>query len=465
VTTRVLHASRVLYGVAPATVEGPARVHIVDGQITAVTPGEAAAGDDRLPDHVALVPAFVDGHTHAALHGLRGAALAPHAGGNLVEDLFYGFERRLTADDVRALATLGAYEALIAGTALVWDHYGHGEALAEAFTTAGIGAVIAPTLQDRAVSGREPWIDGTPAAWRATERLAEGRFPGVHAAWGPHATDTVSPALLARIADAARATGLPVHLHVAQSADEVARAAAEGTTPGARLDVLADVPTTAVHGLYLTDADLAAFAKRPTTLVVCPASQAWFGFPADIDAWEAAGCAWAVATDAAVSNDTLAVAREVRALALLRAARLTDHAARRAFARTGDAAFVDDHGRARRQHLDAHPLDAAPLLARVTTIPGAMHPDFRAGAIAPGHRANLLVLDTAHPTVWPCPDLARALTLADAPSAIVRMMVDGRWRTPEGHHASSLACEAALNEARAYLSVRLPLLLGSASKS
>ncbi|MFM2160961.1 MAG: hypothetical protein RLZZ383_473 [Pseudomonadota bacterium] len=464
-TRRVLHARRVLYGVAPDVQEGPARVHIEEGVISGVTPGPPAADDERLPDHVALTPAYVDGHTHAALHGLRGAALAPHAGGNLVEDLFYRFERHLLADDVRALATLGAYEALISGTALVWDHYGHAEALAEAFSTAGLSAVVAPTLQDRAVSGREPWIDGTPAAWRATERIASGAFRGVHAAWGPHATDTVSPNLLAAIADAARSTGLPVHLHVAQSVEEVARAAAEGTTPGARLDVLGDVPTTAVHGLYLTERDLAAYASRPTTLIVCPSSQAWFGFPADVDAWEAAGCRWGVATDAAVSNDTLAVAREARTLALLRAARWTDHPARRRFAATGDAAAASTHGAARRDHVNAHPIDAAPLLARVTSVPGAMHPAFRAGAIAPGYRAHLLALDTEHPCVWPCPDLARAMTLADAPSAITRMMIDGVWRTEAGVHAATLAAEPALSEARRYLSVRLPLLLGSASRS
>jgi 5-methylthioadenosine/S-adenosylhomocysteine deaminase len=464
-TRRVLHARRVLYGVAPDVQEGPARVHIDAGVISSVTPGPPAADDERLPDHVALTPAYVDGHTHAALHGLRGAALAPHAGGNLVEDLFYRFERHLLADDVRALATLGAYEALISGTALVWDHYGHAEALAEAFSTAGLSAVVAPTLQDRAVTGREPWIDGTPAAWRATERIASGAYRGVHAAWGPHATDTVSPALLTAIADAARSTGLPVHLHVAQSADEVARAAAEGTTPGARLDVLADVPTTAVHGLYLTERDLTAYATRPTTLIVCPSSQAWFGFPADIDAWEAAGCRWGVATDAAVSNDTLAVAREARTLALLRAAGLTGHATRQAFARSGDPRDAAAHAGVRRAHLDANPLDAGSLLARVTTIPGAMHPAFRAGAIAPGYRAHLLALDTEHPCVWPCPDLARAMTLADAPSAITRMMIDGVWRTASGAHAATLAAEPALDQARRYLSVRLPLLLGSASRS
>ena len=92
-----------------------------DGQIAAVV-------EEDFGEHL-ITPAFVDAHTHLALSVLRGLEIPRAHHGNLVEEFFFGVEKEMTADDVRAFVRMGAYEALLHGTGLVWDHYYHGDSV------------------------------------------------------------------------------------------------------------------------------------------------------------------------------------------------------------------------------------------------------------------------------------------------------------------------------------------------
>ena len=96
-----------------------------------------------------------------------------------------------------------------------------------------------------------PFISGVDGQWLLEEardrkiktlaldadtRAAEG---GIVAALGPHATDTVSPALWSRIAEISQARDLPIHVHVAQSVEEQERSFEHhGCSPIERLDRL-----------------------------------------------------------------------------------------------------------------------------------------------------------------------------------------------------------------------------------
>ena len=61
------------------------------------------------------------------------------------------------------------------------------------------------------------------AAWKALHAAWEGRGEGrIRLAMSPHATDTCGPDLLRAAAARARALGVPITTHLAQSAREVA---------------------------------------------------------------------------------------------------------------------------------------------------------------------------------------------------------------------------------------------------
>lgn len=443
---------------------GPARVTVDGAHILAVEPGATAQpGDDDLGD-LLLTPAFVDAHTHLALVALRGAAVGAAAAGNMVEDLFFRFESRLTGADVRAFARAGAYECLLHGTGFVSDHYYFGRDVAAALVETGLTGMVAPTLQDLSGPGarRADAAFADTAAIHADAALAAA---GVVAAVGPHATDTVSDDLWRRLHRFAADAGLPIHAHVAQSVDEVARLAARSGDPPLghlrRLGVLDHDRWLLVHLLYTTDADLAALDDRHT-LVLCPSSQAQFGFPAPVHRWQAAGRRVAIATDCAASNDGMGLPKELRAAAALRVASVARTPLADRFARTGSLAdaraLAADRDRlwSATQRLG----DPTALLHAVWTVGAHLHGAARAGVLAPGFLANLAVWDLHHPAFWPGLDPLRALVYGDPAPALQQLMTAGAWRTARGHHAD-LARSPAWRDARLEASARLAALTGA----
>ena len=165
--TRWLASRRVVLGEGEALRVVPALIELTEPYVGRVEPLEedayaermsrARAAGDEVTDHGdrLVSPAFVNAHTHLSLGMLRGFNLAAAARGNMVEELFFAVESTLTAEDVRAFTRMGAYESLLNGVGLVWDHYYFGETVAEALAEVGLSGVVAPTLQDLSGPGKD----------------------------------------------------------------------------------------------------------------------------------------------------------------------------------------------------------------------------------------------------------------------------------------------------------------------
>lgn len=411
-----------------------------------------------------VTPAFIDGHTHLCLSALRGLSVPEDADANLVEDFFFRIETKMGPDDVRAFVRMGAYEALIHGTALVWDHYYRPDSVIAGLLDVGLPAVVAPTLQD--LSG--PGVDQHDASLERTATIAADASlaaRGIFAAYGPHATDTVSDALFAQVAERSERHALPVHCHVAQSLDELERVRAiRGCSP---LDVLhrtgvlaASPRTLLIHNIFVTEPEIAALDKDRVALGFCPHSKEIFAYLPDIRAWSAARLPWFLGTDCAASNDALNVQGELRATAGLRSAGVTWSAPHQAFLQSGS---LDDARAAWRERAKARVktpwlADPAFLLDRVWGIPGRLHPAFRAGVIAPGALANLAIWDLDHPTFWPGREPVRQLTMSDTIGALHNVMAAGRWVGVHGDYHRSLVATDAYREAHREASDRLTAL-------
>jgi cytosine/adenosine deaminase-related metal-dependent hydrolase len=436
----------------------PATIHIDAGRITAVddAPAELDLGDKL------VTPAFVDAHTHLALVGLRGLDVAAASAGNVVEELFYRVEAKMTPEDVRALVRVGAYEALLHGTAVVWDHYYHPEALVEGLRDAGLRGVVAPALQDLSGPG-VPLCDHHFACTSDLHARRDLADEGFGIVVGPHATDTVSDDLWRRCTELSAALGVPIHCHLAQSHEEVARAEARaGTTPAGLLESLGVLEADAlfVHGLYLTDSDLLRLDPSRHTLGLCPASQAQFGFVAPVSSWAISGLPWVVATDGAATNDSHNVMKELRAVAALRTAGHAHREDHRRWRASDRLRHADDVEASRRRLWRAREALGSPgaLLSRVWDVPGSIHPRVRCGALEAGRWAHLAVWDLDHPAFWPSTDPLRSLVYGDCSAALDRMMIAGAWRTT-GDHAASLVAEEDWRAARSEASARLEALL------
>ncbi len=391
-----------------------------------------------------ITPAFINAHTHLAMVCFRGLRVEASTAKNVVEDLFYHVEQRITDDDIAAFARQGAYESLLHGVGLVWDHYYGAQALAAAIASTGLTAVVAPTLADLSgpgVADLDRQLDATVAlsapAW--AER-------GIWSAVGPHASDTVSASLWGTVRDLATRHTLPVHAHLSQSLEELQRCVARhNTTPLRWLQSLglleADIPHALwVHGLYLQDDELDLLDPRRHTLGFCPYSQLIYCHMADAITWQAKGLRFIAATDCAASNDSMNVQKELRQLSGLRTAEIAFDADQRRFWRGGDLADAERAGATRRALHDAREalVDPNVLLSKVFEVPGQLHPAFTAGVIAPGALANLIIWEREHPAFWPGLHPLRTLALGDTTQAIHQMMVAGRWIGEAGDYHRSL---------------------------
>ncbi len=445
-------------------VVGPATIRISGAHIVAV---ERHLEPGRPVTEGLLAPAFVNAHTHLAMSAFRGVGGLAAMRGNVVEDLYFHLERHLEAEDVSAFARLAIAESLLAGVGTVWDHYYFGEAVAEACVLAGISAVVAPTLQDRA----GPGVARLEEQLACTEAMAaDGRLEaaGVVPAFGPHATDTVSAELWRRVVDGAERLRVPIHAHAAQSAEEYARAWDDrGTSPIGWLRAegwLDAAPATLlVHALYADRDDLQGLDPSRVALGYCPGSQIQYCFPAATSRWRALGQRVVIGTDCGACNDGMNVQQELRMAASGPLFGVVASGAFRAFWE-GDRAAAQRVAAARKQILAEAEIEPAVLLHAVWEGPGTLHPRLRVGAIRPGYRANLVLYDSEHPCFWPGTDPLRALALQDVAPAIERMMLGGRWLSPPGEHRRAVLDAPWLHDARERARARLGPLLGRSAE-
>lgn len=389
-----------------------------------------------------ITPALINAHTHLAMSFFRGIGCESAAQGNMIEDLFYRMESLLSPEDVRSFARMGAWENLLAGNALVWDHYYHGRSLASAAEETGLCAVIAPTIQDLAGPGQSRWEE----EWSATLDIHHSeqlRKQGIFAAFGPHATDTVSGKLWQQITAAAASEKLPIHSHHAQSSEEYQRCLIQHhCSPTAWLNQLGvfdqGVRHLLVHNIFIHQHELAFYRKPGITAAFCPFSSLIFAFPSRVLGWEDSGINWTIGTDCVASNDSMNLQKELRYLSGIPMQSVGFSEPFHSFfhQQTGSAsALTEERNRLFSDYAAFR--DHNWLLKKVLSIPGSLHPDFLAGLIAPSYLANLIIWDIDHPSVWPFRG-AGNLTMGDTGAAIWQMMCRGQWMGEGGNFHHSL---------------------------
>jgi len=289
-----------------------------DGLISAIGPGVAAQPGDETIDAAGapLVPALVNGHTHAAMTLFRGY------GGDLplmrwLREKVWPVEAKLEPDDVYWGTRLACVEMIRTGTTRFWDMYWHPEATARAIDDTGLRATIGGPLFD---------ADGGTAEMqaKALENLdaLAGRDPAIGAALAPHSIYMVSEELLRWTAETAAERGVAIHIHLSETEQEVTECIAEhGERPAAYLDrvgVLGE-RTVLAHGVWLDQAELELIAARGATVVTNPVANlklavgGIFPYPAARQADVAVG----LGTDGAGSNDSLDLFSDLKTFALM----------------------------------------------------------------------------------------------------------------------------------------------------
>lgn len=302
----------------PAKASGAVRADIlIEGSRFARIGDNLPAGDDaEVVDcsRFAVLPAFYNGHTHAAMTLLRGYADDMPLQ-KWLQEYIWPFEAKMTAMDVAVGSRLAILEMIKSGTVFFADMYWHREETMKAAEEMGVRASIGVTFAETLMSAEmiEKNFDFLAAHTGESER--------VRLAVMPHSVYTVGESLFRRCAEFARAEKFLFHTHLSETKREVEDCQKQYGCSPVRLLKRAgalDGNLVAAHCVHFSDDDMKAFVDSGATAVLNPCSNLKLssGIPL-IHAMLAGGMRLALGTDGASSNNNLDMHEEMKLAALL----------------------------------------------------------------------------------------------------------------------------------------------------
>ena len=395
--------------IAPVDTDALLHNHAVavhDGRIVDLLPsGEAQTRYQptkrtRLDNHI-LIPGLINLHTHAAMNLMRGLADDLPLMTWLQEHIWPTEAEHVSEKFVREGTRLACAEMLRGGITTFNDMYFFPDAAAEAAAEFGMRAMIGLTTLEfptRYASDAEDYLNKGLAV---RERWLDHPLLGFCLA--PHAPYTVSDASFLRVATLAEQTGMPIHCHIHETAQEITDSLAQyGERPLQRLRRLGITgpELIGVHAVHLNDEDLAILAESGTHIAHCPSSNLKLGSGiAPVAKMQQMGISLGLGSDGAASNNRLDLFGEMRLAALL------------AKGSTGDPTQLPAHE-----------------VLRMATLNGAkaLGLDRLTGSITPGKAADLCAVDLGAQENRPCYDPIAQLIHVAGRESVSHVWVAGK---------------------------------------
>ncbi|CAN5886058.1 formimidoylglutamate deiminase [soil metagenome] len=414
----------------------------------------------------ALLPGFVNAHSHAFQRLIRGRTQWRPTDGIGSDfwswrEAMYHAALSLSPDDVYAVSRFCFLEMLRAGITAVGEfHYLHNDPagrpyddraelahrviaaardvgmrirlLNVCYATGAIGAPLRP----------EQRRFGTPVLdefLRSTASLVDAYAadPLVSIGVAPHSIRAVPSDWLRPLHEFAVQHDLPFHMHVSEQPAEVdACVAAWGVRPVELLHDrgVLDARFTGVHATHISDAEITLLARSDATVCACPGTERDLGdgFLRAVDLASAGVCI-ALGTDSQTIIDMLEEMRLVEYHERLRRLERVVVTGRPAGATPRPRSSGQIGNRLEREALlgpTGRQLHPAPLLLEMGTVAGARSLHVESGVLDPGALADFVTVNLDDPTLagWTRDSLAAMLALS-APSAVISDAVVAGRRT------------------------------------
>ncbi len=398
-----------------------------DGRIAAILPQAEAQRRYQAESTVALsghviVPGLVNAHTHAAMSLFRGLADdLPLM--RWLNDHIWPAEQKWVSDAfVREGTRLAVAEMIRGGTTCFNDMYFYPDEAGKVASEAGMRMVVGLIVLD------------FPSVWAssADEYITKGievhdqflNDPLITTAFAPHAPYTVSDEPLERVRTYADELDIPIHMHVHETADEVAESVAKtGERPLARLERLGLLThrLLAVHLTQLDDSEIEKLAKTGVGVAHCPESNLKLASGlCPVAKLDRAGVNVCIGTDGAASNNDLGMLAEMRTAALL------------AKGVSGDASAVPAH-----------------TALRMATLNGAaaLGLDGEIGSLEPGKAADLVAVDLSQLETQPAHHPISQVVYSAGRHQITDVWINGH-RVLKGRQLVTLDSQQILRESR-----------------
>ena len=374
-------------------IEGNRIARIASG-ISAPAGAEVLDGTDK-----AIIPGFINTHTHASMTLFRGY------GDDLplmtwLEDYIWPVEAQMTAHDVYVGARLACLEMLRSGTTCFLDMYMHPLETAKAVEEMGLRAHLSYTLFDQGNAERAE-LD-RKRSYEYFDRFKEFS-DRITFTLGPHAIYTVSGEQLQFCHQFAQEHNVKIHLHLSETKGEIDECVRQhGLTPVRYLEKLGILSEHLVlaHVVWIDDEEMDLLAKYNVSVVHNPASNLKLasGYAFKYEEMKRRGIRIGIGTDGCSSSNNLDM---VVAMKL--------------------ASFLGKGWR-----FDSTACKADDIFASATSV-GADILGIPAGRVEEGALADVCLVDLNTPELVPLNSLTSNLVYATSGSSCVdTVIVDGR---------------------------------------
>ncbi len=365
---------------------------------------------DRIIDGKGMVaiPGLINCHTHASMSLFRGY------GDDLplmkwLNERIWPVEEKLTGEDVYWGAALSIAEMLRSGTTAFADMYFFMDDVARAVEEAGIKADLSFGL----VSSGDDWegsIENCRRFYNSWNGKADGR---ITVSLGPHAPYTCVPEFLAMVKGLADELGAKVHMHIAETLDEINRIKDKyDKTPVEYVEDtgLFEGEVIAAHCVHLTGKDMEIMNNSRVTAVHNPHSNMKLASGiAPVDKMREKGINVALGTDSSCSNNNLDMIAEMKAAALLQKVGTMDAVALPAY-----------------EALNMATVNGARALGR----------EGQTGRIKAGMKADIVLVDMDRFHLYPQHDLVSNVVYAAGGGDVAYTIVNGKVLVEKGELVS-----------------------------
>jgi 5-methylthioadenosine/S-adenosylhomocysteine deaminase len=343
-----------------------------------------------------VMPGMINTHAHVPMVIFRGLAEDVTID-KWFNDFIWPLESNLQSEDVYWGMQLGLAEMIESGVTSVADHYFYMDEAAQAVEKAGTRGLLAWAIFGS--QGAE-MIDRTAEFVSKWQGSADGRIR----TWlAPHAPYTCDDDFLRLCAQTAQKLGVGIHIHVSEEMGQTqASLAKRGKTPIEVIrDVgILDVPTILAHVCGALPQDIPLLAKHPTGIAHAPKTYLKLAMDiAPVLAFREAGIPVGLATDGAVSNNTLNLWESLRLLAMMQKDR----------AKTPEVMPIPE---------------ALHIATRESARVFGLADDL--GAVEPGYLADVIVVELSGVHHQPLHSVTASLVYNVQPSDVQTVIVNGK---------------------------------------
>lgn len=339
-----------------------------------------------------LLPGFKNAHAHTYMTFLRS-----YADDLPLQEWLYQMcfpkEDKLTTENIRPLEVLGIMEYLTSGITTSFDMCYFPPVYAQVAAQCGFRAVQVSGVNS--FGGSAAVVEENYLKVNETSDLTSFMI-------GFHAEYTTKMELMEEIAKLAEKYKSPVFLHNSETQNEVKECLERyGKTPTQLTDELGmyQYGGGGFHCVYFDDRDYEIFKKRNLTAVTCPASNLKLASGiAPVKRFVDEGINVAIGTDGPASNNCLDMFREMFLTSAL----------------------------AKVREMDAECVSADKILYMATTGGAKALGLEDCDRLAPGKKADLIMLDLHQPNMQPENNIVKNIVYSGSKQNVILTMVDGK---------------------------------------